>query len=92
MMSKLLPAAMVEGIVIELNDEIEDRDGLSTIYHITFTSDGATYIVNFLGEPLWNSEEDEREIDEKSEEYEPLKDFIRRKYNELIDELQLQKI
>ena len=91
-MSIALAAGMVEGIVIELNNEIEDRDGLSSIHHISFTSDGNSYSVNFAGNELWNSEDDARETDYTSDGYKTIKEFIKCNYNELIDEFQLQKI
>ena len=66
-------------IVSELNDEIEDmsiREG----YQFTVYTNGFEVLVYFNGifDPIWSSEGDMRKLDEETDEYEPLRDYLLR--------------
>lgn len=56
-------------------------------------TDGDSTIINFIGSyQLWMSDEDEREYDEKAEEYEPLEQFLRIEAQKIIDQLSQIKL
>jgi len=66
--------------VRKLNEEImEDNEG-GTEYCCFWVleTNGIDIIINFLGQGMWRSDEDERDFDESKNEYEPLEPFLRR--------------
>lgn len=75
-------------VVINLNDSIEEScEDVKYYFHLE--SSGEYMRIMFQGIELWNSVEDEREyLDEKEEEYEPLEPYVKRKFNEFVDEVQ----
>jgi len=50
----------------------------------TFGTDGYTSWVEFSGECIWNDDNEEREWDEETNDYPPLKNFLRQKAGEHI--------
>jgi len=66
-------------------DESERSGILGEMHHAGFRSDGCCIIIEFAGYTLWSSEEDDREF--ILGDWEPLKPFVVKKYNELIKEL-----
>lgn len=50
----------------------------------TLYTDGFSEIISFLGQPIWASDEDDREFSEVTNEYEPLEPYLLRKAQELI--------
>jgi len=77
-------------IVAELNWSIlEDELKENTL---EFCSNGFCCLIKFLDNIIWSSENEEREFLEDKDDYEPLKEYVIKKYNEMIDLLQKQKI
>lgn len=59
---------------------------------VEIDSNGDIHMISFMGIMLWNSEEDEREFIDAKNDYEPLKPFLNKKINELIDKTQKMRI
>jgi hypothetical protein len=64
-------------VVDELNDEIFRRDEMAHEL-FTYSYSGWVNFIYFANIPLWNDEEDERLYNEHLENYEPIKDFLKR--------------
>ena len=65
--------------VEDINYNIWDNLGLKDDYcpYLELSTNGDTILVKFLGEVLWNSEDDYRDyIDEENSAREPLKDYL----------------
>ena len=64
-------------VVSELNDEIIDMD-VREDYQFTVYTNGFEVLVHFNGifNPVWSSEEDMRDYDEETGEYESLRDYL----------------
>lgn len=79
----------VLSIVEELNQEIFDKYGedASQLLQFTVVSTGFYTSINFLGQVIWSSEEDDREWIEEENDYELLDPFIRKKVNELTTQI-----
>lgn len=73
--------------VEELNESLYEKYGDECpMLSVVWAGNCYTFIGLTIGEielPIWNSENDERKFDEDSNSYEPLKEFISRKYNEI---------
>lgn len=80
-------------IVEDLNQEIFDKYGetFSQIFTFTVVAIGFYTSINFLGQVIWNSEEDDREWIEESNDYEPFEPYLRKKINELIQQISTLK-
>ena len=73
-------------VVGNLNDKIfEIYDGDNTNFYLSLVSDGYFIEVNFMNVCIWNSEDD---IDL----YIPIKTFITRKINKILDEIDEMRI
>jgi hypothetical protein len=60
-----------------VGDEARLEENLP-FYQLEFMSNGADYVIEFLGIQIWNSEDDLREYDDKNDCYiEPLESYIR---------------
>ena len=71
--------------IYNLNEnEIKKNEDLICILNLCFLYTGEIYVVNFLGFPIWDSDNDEREYYEEEDKYEPIESFLRRKVSELI--------
>ena len=73
------------GIVENLNSEIYDILEDEEFCGFAFRSSGLCSAIDFLAQPIWCSEDDERDYDASQEdEKEPMEDFLRRMANEEI--------
>ncbi len=77
--------------VNELNEELYEKIGESGEF-FTYSYNGYANIIGFGDIQLWHSEIDDREFNEDKNEYEPLKPYIKRKFNEYIDKLNTYKL
>jgi hypothetical protein len=91
--------------VVSINDEIDfyfwndksisekDQKRLEEDYYnykLEFMSDGNAFAIEFLGAQLWNSENDEREYDDREDDYaESISVYVYRKMVEAIRDLEL---
>ena len=82
-------------IVDKLNPELSD-DMLETFGYNPFGfelhTNGDCVAIEFLGYPIWSSENDEREYDDEKDDYKPLEEFLRREANKLLDVIRSIKI
>lgn len=53
----------------------------------SYTTYGNHAVILFENHVLWDSEDDEREFYEDTNKYEPLKPFVKKKYNEWVEKL-----
>ena len=81
-------------IVSNLNREIEDmmwgEEKIQPPYWtpiVEFKTDGYVQCIEFLGEYLWDSDNDPRKFDEDTDQYEDLEVFIRREIAKLLEGL-----
>jgi len=77
--------------VEELNDWIENNASGGETNFLEFCSIGGSCRVQFLDSDIWNSEEDLRDFDEDKNDWEPIKEYLKREVNKKIDNLVLQK-
>ncbi len=75
-------------IVDELNETIHSHDEESC-NTFSFMSNGYIESISFNDHILWDSENDGRIFIEKENDYEPLINFVKRQYNNYVDELML---
>ena len=68
----------VERINEEIFEQIGDDHGFCPLEGLYFRTDGFGELVEFLGERIWCSEDDERNYDEEKDDFEPIEDFLRR--------------
>ena len=60
--------------LVEKEDELSDWYNL---FSLTYESDGNVFLIHYLGEMIWNSDNDERPYKDKNEdELIPLYDFL----------------
>lgn len=71
----------------ELNYDLYERFG-EVDNQFNYSTDGNVDVIKFGGIILWHSEDDDREFDESTDNYEPIIPFIKRKFNNWIDEVQ----
>ncbi len=78
----------VENINQEIYEDLWEKYG-ETFPILELQTDGYAIAITFMGDyQLWCSENDEREyFDEDKDEYEPLEKYLRRKVQELIDQI-----
>jgi hypothetical protein len=81
----------LKNIVIDLNCELFEKFDDTQELKFGYSTDGTVEVIEFGTNVLWCSENDDREFDEGTNEYEPFKPFIKRKFNEWIDKLYLLK-
>jgi len=73
-------------IIRDLNTELDEKIG-ETERKFYYSSDGYIDCIWFGMELLWNSDIDDREYIEENNDYEPLKPFIRRAFNDYVNKL-----
>ena len=73
-------------IVQELNAELYDNFG-EVEMNFGYTTNGYCDIITFGDNLIWDSENDERNFDEKTGEYEPFIPFIKLVFNDWVDEI-----
>jgi hypothetical protein len=72
-------------LIENLNSEMYDILQYEEFCGFAFRSSGLCSAINFLSQPVWCSENDEREYDANYEdEREPMEGFLRRRANEEI--------
>ncbi|KKL81332.1 hypothetical protein LCGC14_1995800 [marine sediment metagenome] len=83
----------VEDINQEIYEFFEEKYG-ETFPILELQTDGFASVITFMGNyQLWTSEDDEREyIDEDKDEYEPFEPYLRRKTQEMINQIGSIKI
>ena len=64
----------VVSVITDISNSIEDKD-VSNFPFILMT-DGCNAIVEFAGCRVWSREDDCREFDDDTNDYEPLKDYL----------------
>lgn len=70
---------------VDLSEELCFENGYKNISEqifIVLESGGFYERITFLGIELWRNDDDEREYDEETDTYEPMKPFLKRKMNE----------
>ena len=73
-------------IVSDLNNELYEKIG-ETERKFYYSSDGYIDCIWFGTELLWDSDNDDREYIEENNDYEPLKPFIKRAFNNYVNKL-----
>ncbi len=84
----------IKGIIGKLNEEIYEQMGEEQLY-LEVRSISISMVIEFLGEQLWNEDDDFRGyINEGTpeEDYEPLEGYLRKEVNKLIDSLKKIKL
>ena len=76
-------------LIEELNYELHEKRLGDEGREFCYSTNGYIDIINFGEIMIWNSEMDEREWIEERNDYEPLKPFIKRMYNQEIKKLNL---
>jgi hypothetical protein len=51
----------------------------------SYKTDGYINVILFMDIMLWNDDNDEREYDDKLDDYEPLEPFIQKRFNEVVE-------
>lgn len=78
-------------VVESLNDETEERGGLSYYHPFEFRSSGyQNSAVYFMGIVIWTEENDEREYITETDEQEPLRQYLIREANKILKDLNLK--
>jgi hypothetical protein len=73
-------------LVSDLNNELYEKNG-ETERKFYYSSDGYIDCIWFGTELLWDSDNDDREYIEENNDYEPLKPFIKRAFNNYVNKL-----
>jgi hypothetical protein len=73
-------------LVSDLNNELYEKIG-ETERKFSYSSDGYIDCILFGTELLWDSDNEGREYIEENNDYEPLKPFIRRAFNDYVNKL-----
>ena len=84
-------------MVDRLNSDLYDNDATEKFcenYGLSFgyTTDGFVNVITIMDFMLWNDDNEDREYNEETDEWEPLEPFIRRKFAELVQEISLMKL
>ena len=75
-------------IIQTLNEELDEK--MKTFDHgfyFSYSTEGYIHMIEFMNELLWDSENEGRKFDKEKNEYEPLMPYIKRKFNDYVDEL-----
>tara|TARA_R110002111_G_scaffold258627_1_gene327887 strand:- start:337 stop:609 length:273 start_codon:yes stop_codon:yes gene_type:complete len=78
----------IEDIVGFINADLYDKmadDGLEFL--VSVCSCSYVRYIKFLGAQIWNSEDDYREWDESTQDYEPLEPYLRKEINKTLANL-----
>lgn len=84
----------VVNVIQDLNDEISEQWNPYVKFQMplfNFQSDGAAFIVEFMGIELFG-EEDDRKYNEEKDNYEDFKEYLKRRAFELIAEVSKIKL
>lgn len=79
----------VEEILTTINGEIGDYlyqigMDMDVNFDLNYSTNGYVQVINFLGYPIWNSEDEPREWCEDDVDYEPLENFLRGEVMKLV--------
>jgi len=78
----------LEEIIMSIEEDIFESSGGVEYFNITYTSNGYTVIVEFLGIMIWNNDDDERDyIDEEKDIKVPLEGWLRKRIMEEIEKI-----
>lgn len=78
--------------IIEIVNNLNDAICVETIYFLEIKTDGLNFVVTFLDQIIWNSENDIQKCDKKTNEYKLYYNSIKKEYNKIIFDLNKQKI
>ena len=78
----------LEKIVAEIEMDIHEATGKDH-FNVLVSSNGSCIIIDFIGIRIWDSENDDRDYidDGHNHIYEPIRNFIRARINEEIEDL-----
>lgn len=83
----------ITNIIIDINQEIHNSGDYEKFNLLEYSTNGYGELISFFGVQLWSSEDEgDRGYNEKSDEPEPLDDFLRRKINEFISRISWIKL
>jgi len=69
----------IEVLNAEIGEMVSHED--IHLFYLEFKTDGYCSLIEFMGYPIWNSEDDEREWINDDTEQEPLEGYIRKRIN-----------
>ena len=70
--------------------QLKRMEEVSHNYQLGFASNGDACVIDFLGQQIWNSEDDEREYDDDKDDYkESIEKFVYDRILRIIYDLQL---
>ena len=75
----------------ELNALLYGKAGDYTTHSFNYRTNGYSDIICFNEDILFSSEDEERIFDEQTGEYEPLTPYVKRMFNERVEELEKLK-
>lgn len=82
---------LIEAIntIFNINEKIYESFNPPAEYTlgIQLRIDGTILVIEFFGDPIWRDDEDDRNFDEGTNEYEPLEPFIRNRIKECLENL-----
>lgn len=79
------------GIVEDLNNDVQERNGLDYYHPFEFKSIGwQGSIIYFMGVFIWSDDNDERDYVENSDEKEDLKSFVIKQSLKILKDLNLK--
>ena len=80
---------ILDVVTILEQEAYEASDGKTEYLNFEVITNGNCTLVNFIGINLWNSEDDDRGFDDKTNKYEPFEGYLRRRLNEELSILKL---
>ncbi|KKM27071.1 hypothetical protein LCGC14_1578480 [marine sediment metagenome] len=82
----------IESINQEIYDFFEEKYG-ETFPILELQTDGFALVITFMENyQLWSDDNDDREYNEATDEYEPIESYLRKKTQEMIDKIGSIKI
>ena len=84
--SSVVYADMVERLNMDLFENDELRPFLEEWgVGFSYMTDGYINVIEIMDFALWNDDNDEREYIEEIDDYEPLEDYIRKSFNNIME-------
>lgn len=75
---------LIEEINQEINESEKYPDQYVEFILLEYRINGYGEIITFFDVQLWSSENDEREYNEETDEYEPLENYLKKEINKFI--------
>lgn len=75
--------------VLNINSDIYGQVGELFMDQVVLKTNGEVIIINFMDELLWRSDEDERTFCEDSGTYEPIEDYVRKRFMKLLEKIKV---